>query len=331
MNKLFAILFCLFCYFHVTGQTNGAPLKPLTSQSEPLTNWQRKDSILQAKRIEEKRVKDSIRYALDSLQRIYVKAPDIDRPNRFIDSLKALSIVRNGDLFAWKEQFEPSNTNREEGIVKAHREVWVIGVIGVLLFFFAVLKFSFSSELKSMVHAFYSNRALVQISKEDNLYNSWPFILLYILFGFTLGMFIYLCNDYFEKRNIQNGPSLYLFFSITVVVLFTLKIIVLRFLGFLFDMQRLVRDYVSILYLSYFNTAILFLPLNLIIAFTSDAYNILIFYVSILLLVTIFSLQFLRASFSALKTYRFPKFYLFLYFCALEIGPILILFTLFGF
>src|SRR5690606_23705408 len=116
-------------------------------------------------------------------------------------------------------------------------------------------------------HAFYSDRALVQISKEDNLYNSWPFILLYILFGFTLGLFVYLCNGHFDKRLIQHGPSSYLFFSIAIIVLFTLKIIVLRFLGFLFDMQRLVRDYVSILYLSYFNTAILFLPLTLIIAF----------------------------------------------------------------
>src|SRR5690606_9283896 len=144
-------------------------------------------------------------------------------------------------------------------------------------------------------------------------------------------MFIYLCNVYFDKSFIQNGPSSYLFFSFAIILLFTLKIIVLRFLGFLFDMQRLVRDYVSILYLSYFNTAILFLPLNLIIAFTPETHNSLIFYISILLLVIIFSFQFLRASLAALKTYRFPKFYLFLYFCALEIGPILILFTLCGF
>src|SRR5690606_39519093 len=75
-------------------------------------------------------------------------------------------------------------------------------------------------------------------------------VFLYLLFGFTIGLFLYLVSTFTQLGGIAEGFNLYLIFSISIMVLFSLKIITLRFIGFLFDVPRLVREYVSILYRS---------------------------------------------------------------------------------
>src|SRR3546814_16336172 len=71
--------------------------------------------------------------------------------------------------------------------------------------------------------------------------------------------------------------------------------ITVRFIGFLFDISRLVREYVSILYLSYFNTALVFLPIVIIMAFSSKRLTPSYVLTAILMLAIIFFFQFLRA------------------------------------
>jgi hypothetical protein len=233
--------------------------------------------------------------------------------------------VRDISLAPWVKKFPKKENRYDSGIRRAKGETWIPGFITILLLFFAILKNTFSKELGTIIQSFYSNRVLAQINKEDTLFNSWPFIFLYILFGFTIGMFLYLCGKFYQLTYDYEGFQWFFFLSLIVLGLFTFKIILLRLLGFLFDVQRMVREYVSILYLSYFNTAILFLPLVLAFSLTPFRYAQVYIYLAIALLGGIFFFQFIRAGTNILSNYRFPKTYLFLYLCALEICPLLIL------
>jgi hypothetical protein len=210
-------------------------------------------------------------------------------------------------------------------------ESWVMAVIGFLIILFAVLKFTFAKQLMSIMQSFFSNRALVNLNKEDNLFTSWPFLLLFIQFGFIIGMFFYLMAHYRQIDNADKGFQFYLTISILIIGLYVFKIIVLRLLGYLFNVQKPVNEYVSILYLSYFNASLLFMPL--VIAFALSPLKYGTFYIAMagVLLVIIFVFQFIRAGINILSHYRFSKVYLFLYFCTLEICPILILIKAIGF
>src|SRR5690554_1911041 len=69
-----------------------------SAQEVPVQNyWQLKLE----REMEEMRRQDSIVHAKDSLQMLWVKSPSLDRPNQFIDSLKAVYTVENGDIIAW--------------------------------------------------------------------------------------------------------------------------------------------------------------------------------------------------------------------------------------
>ena len=205
-------------------------------------------------------------------------------------------------------------------------DVWVLGIIGFLLVLFAILKNAFGKQLSSVVQSFYSNRALTNLNKEDNLVTSWSFLLLFIQFGFTIGMFFYLAAQYqnLPAAN-QGGFSFFVTVSVGVIFLYLLKIIFLRFIGFVFDVQRPLHQYISILYLSYFNTSLLFIPIIIAFALSAKKYGSSYIVLGISALLLIFVFQFIRAAINILSQHRFPKLYLFLYFCTLEICPILIL------
>ena len=209
-------------------------------------------------------------------------------------------------------------------------EVWVPAAVALLLLMFAVLRTSFAKQLQTIVQAFFSNRVLNNLNKEDNLFSSWPFLLLFVQFGFTLGMFFYLVSQYYHISFPSSGIQVYLGISVFILVLYAFKILLLRLLGHLFNIQRPINEYVVILYLSYFNLSLLFIPL--VVAFALSPLKYAIYYISIsfILLGLIFVFQFIRAGLNILSHNRFPKVYLFLYFCALEICPILILIKAIG-
>jgi hypothetical protein len=271
-------------------------------------------------------IRDSIKRVQDSLAVVWVKAPDPLRPNRFIDSLIKLYKVEKLDFTAWAARF-PKKVNRyDAGIPRPKGEPWIMGVVLFLVLFFALIKFFFSKELSSIVQSFYSNQILAQINKEDNLFSSWSFIFLYLLFGLIIGLYLYLSGKYLQLSYPVEGFELFLLMSALVIGLFTVKIVVLRLLGFLFDVRRLVREYVSILYLSYFNSALIFLPLVIAFSLTPSRYAGIYGYIGIIMLILIFVMQFFRAGANILSNYRFPKVYLIIYLCALEFCPLIILF-----
>lgn len=288
----------------------------------PRYSYRAADSAARARRIE---IRDSLKAVGDSIARIWIKAPDPNRPNQFLDSLIKLYKVENLDFKAWAAKFSQKKNRFDEGKSRPKGETWVISVILFLVLFFALIRFFFTRELSSIVQSFYSNQTLSQINKEDNLFSSWPFIFFYLLFGLIIGMFLYLTGKYLNLEYQISGFNLFLALSGIVICLFTAKIIVLRLLGFLFDVRKLVREYVSILYLSYFNAALVFLPLVIAYSLTPARYSHIFGYLGALFFIGIFIIQFIRAGTNILSAYKFPKVYLIIYLCALEFCPILIL------
>lgn len=327
IKRLYSTIFILFLFStFLYGQADSNEVNPNISADQKV--YVQLDSAGRAQR---KADQDSIRAIRDSLSIMWVKTPDPNRPNKFQDSLLSLYIVKNLDFVSWANQFKKRVSHINQGQEKPKGETWIIGVILFLILFFSLIKFFFPSELNTIITAFYSNQILTRINKEDNLFNSWPFVFFYVLFGLIIGLYFYLSGKYLQLSYPIEGFELFLFLSVLVIGMFTLKIILLRFFGFLFDVNRIVREYVSVLYLSYFNTAILFLPVVIAFSLTSNRFAGIYSYIGIALLTVIFVIQFLRAGSNILSKYKFPKVYLIIYLCTLEFCPLIILFKALGY
>lgn len=311
-----------------TVATTGAA--PAGAAMQQMTYRSVQDSIRQAQLAEKKRYADSIKRVGDSLAMQYIGLPNPNRPNRFADSLRRHLIVQDGDFMTWLAFAHHLEQGMEIDAERPSREPWILAVIGLLLLFLGIVRVSFPNEVLSIIQAFYNDRMLLQVNKEDTLYSSWPFVFLYVLFGFAVGLFIYLCNVHYTGISYHNGIERFLGISLFVMALFILKIIVTRLLGFIFDLQRVVREYVSILYLSYFNAALVFLPIVLVLSFVPRGHVFWVVPAALAIVLCLFIFRFAKTARNLLSNYPFSKFYLFTYLCCLEIAPILILVKVMG-
>ncbi|WP_348619694.1 DUF4271 domain-containing protein [Pedobacter lusitanus] len=297
-----------------------------------------RDSTVKRRVYKPRLVRDSAflvrqKFVTDSIMTHTWILPDsLINKHMLMDSIMKANVFEKLDLDAWFKKYSKlKKVSRFRTGTPLHKgQTWVLGFIVLLLVVFAVLRISFSKQLQSIVQSFYSNRGLNNLNKEDNVFSSWPFLFLFIQFGFTIGMFFYLVAQYYQLAYVHQGFRFFVSVSVLVVVLYAMKIFLLRILGHLFNIQKPVHEYISILYLSYFNISLIFIPLVVAFALSPMKYGIYYIVISFILLGVIFTFQFIRAGINILSHYRFSKFYLFMYFCALEICPILILIKAIG-
>ena len=273
-------------------------------------------------------------FVTDSVMRhTWVLADSQINKNALTDTIEKEYLFPKLDLQAWQKKYQHLKKKANPyqlGTKIPKGNVGLLGFIFGMLIIFAVLKNAFSKQLSAIVQSFFSNRILNNINKEDNLFSSWPFLLLFVQFGFVFGMFFFLVAQWNDMYQAKDGFKFFFSISITIIVFYALKLIILRFLGYLFNVQKPVGEYISILYLSYFNASLLFIPLVIAFALTPLKYGEVYIGLAFLLLGIIFAFQLLRAGITILSNNKFSRMHLFLYFCALEICPILILIKTIG-
>jgi len=274
------------------------------------------------------------KFVTDSIiKHTWVLGDSLINKTALLDSVEKEYMFPKLDLLAWQKKYQNFKKKANpyqlgQSIPKGN--VGLLGFIFLMLVVFAVLKNAFSKQLFAIIQSFFSNRVLNNINKEDNLFSSWPFLLLFIQFGFILGMFFFLVAQYYDMYQAKDGFKFFFTISVTIIIFYALKLVILRFLGVLFNVQKPVNEYISILYLSYFNASLLFIPLVVAFALSPLKYGGIYIALAILVLAIIFTFQLIRAGVTILSNNKFSKMHLILYFCALEICPVLILIKTIG-
>ena len=217
----------------------------------------------------------------------------------------------------------------KENPLKGHtiniREPWIIVVIITLLIYTALLNLFLGNDVRGVLQSFYNKSALSQTDMESGLINSWAFIGLYILFSLSFGLILYQLTKYYNVNYTITGFRLFITLSVLVSLLFVLKFLLLKLIGFLFNIGSVVSEYISVLNLTYFNIAFVLLAIVICFSLISSRFIPVLLTVTLSLISVIFAWQYLRNSVSIALNFRFHKFYLFIYLCALEICPVLIL------
>lgn len=274
------------------------------------------------------------KFSTDSLvHHTWVLPDSLINKGALLDTIEKEYLFPKLDLLAWQKKYQHLKKKANPyqlGTKIPKGNVGLLGFIFGMLIIFAILKNAFSKQLSAIVQSFFSNRILNNINKEDNLFSSWPFLLLFVQFGFVFGMFFFLVAQWNDMYQAKDGFKFFFSISITIIVFYALKLVLLRFLGYLFNVQKPVGEYISILYLSYFNASLLFIPLVVAFALSPLKYGGVYIVLAFLLLGIIFAFQLLRAGITILSNNKFSRMHLFLYFCALEICPILILIKTIG-
>jgi hypothetical protein len=310
------------CFFLITFCCNG-----LYAQQDSLPATHDKN-VLQANL----RFADSLRTdSVIKANRIQFVADSFAMASLFVDSTFQSKIVNRVGLdnIFYSHSFSfignRPKTELTSGEPRKSRERWVLAAIIGLVIYTALLNIFLSKDISSVIQSFYNKNALSQLDKESGLINSWAFVGLFILFSLTCGLVLYQLAEYRNFYFPVSGFQLFIWLSVVVGLLFVLKFLVLKFIGFVFDINALVSEYIAILNLTYFNIAFVFLSVALCFSLLDTRFVTLLKEVTIGLIAVIIAWQYIRNSVNIISNFRFHKFYLFIYLCALEICPILVL------
>ncbi|WP_293900958.1 DUF4271 domain-containing protein [Sphingobacterium sp. UBA5670] len=275
-------------------------------------------------------VKDAVispnRKVLESLN------PALQNQYRIVTVEEKGLAVHNINNFDVQQYFQGemrrSNLDRQDGTLKVHRENWILFTVLALIFGVGMIRVFFPSDIKLVFQGYWDDRVLLSVSKEDTILTSWPFIFLFILFSGAIGLFVSLFYAYELNRfDFITFPN-YMKTVGMVGGLFALKIGFIRFLSFVFEIRKLVKEYVTVLYLIYFNTLFLMLPVLLILSLVPLTSVGVVLHLAIVGAGLLFFYRFLKTAAHIMSMYKFSISYLILYLCCLEIAPILILLRL---
>ncbi len=273
------------------------------------------DSVVNAERLREK-------FLADSIAMQHVKAPDAAIRQQYVNRVLKENIYTG---FQFLDIPSKSKSTVRDGKHRPERDQWVIVTIISLLIYAALLNITLNKDVKTVFQSFYSKRVLSQAGKEEGYINFWSFVGLFLLFGLTFGLLLYQLAAYNNTYYSIAGFRLFISLSVIIIALFAVKFLVLKFLGFIFDINKVVGEYISILYLTYFNVAFVFLPVAICFSLLDAKFIPYLLGVAVFLIVVIITWLYLRSSVNIISNIRFHKFYLIVYLCALEICPILIL------
>lgn len=199
----------------------------------------------------------------------------------------------------------------------------VFMVLGLI--FITLAKVSSTNRFIDFLSVFGNSKYLKIYTKDQKFIDVFD-TLLFLNLVISISTFGYLSYITFESTKTFE-LTVFLKFLFSVATLALIKILAERLIGSVFDIDKLIDDYLF-QKISYKNfCGILLIPINTLLLYTIEPSKIIIFVV-IVLLIIINVLGFITSLKNHQKTVINNIFYFILYLCALEIGPYLILYKI---
>jgi hypothetical protein len=149
-----------------------------------------------------------------------------------------------------------------------------------------------------------------------------------VLFGFYFLLAAFFLMILMQRYNYHpyglEGFKLFVFNAALLMLILITRSAVLHILGAIFDQRKIFNEYLNHVYFYNQFSGILLLPMTFLMIYTKGIFNDIIVFLTIFLLVAIFIIRIIRGVVFSSK-HSVLNFYLFLYLCALEIVPLLLL------
>jgi hypothetical protein len=270
-------------------------------------------------------VKDSITHIQDSITWQFLKTPALNRPNLYIDSLLNRYIIK--DSYLLTPAFGANKYVFRYGIGEIKpKPNYLILIMGIfLVIYFCVVRYFFGHQIKNLFLAFYFQKYLKKINTDRNLFLSLHFLLLFLLFCLSSAAYIYLITNKIGNIYTFKGIQLLAILSAAVLLCSILNNVLIRLIGFVFKLSTITNQYLALLYISMCNMLFFILPFILLLPLVSSNYSKIIIWFSVALLAIIYVIRFIRMLLIIVSTHTFSKTYIFLYVCAFELCPLIIL------
>lgn len=207
-------------------------------------------------------------------------------------------------------------------------EDWITLVIIIAVVFYTALFLIYSRSIGRLFKAIINYSVSNQLVRDENITIQRVSALLSIGFLITGGLVLSLLAEQSEKLSFDLRDTAMFLISLSfLAVVYTLKMILVKFLGVVYKAEKTASNY--LFHVLLFNNAagLIFLPLLIFHFFTHHSHNYFL-WSCLWVFAFLWVYRLLRGIMAWLSVSRHTVLYLIFYICALEIAPLLIVLKL---
>lgn len=195
-----------------------------------------------------------------------------------------------------------------------------------LFFYFAAVKTLFRKYLNNLISIFLRITLRQQQLREQLLQTPLPSLLLNIFFLLVGGLYASLLLDYYNYRANDNFWIQTLYCVAILALIYIGKFVLLKFTGWVFNLTKATDTYIFIVFLVNKMLGMLLLPFLVLIAFYGGQAQQVFVTLSLILIVVLFAYRFIFSFGPIRAEIKVNPFHFFLYLCAFEIAPLLLIY-----
>ena len=196
----------------------------------------------------------------------------------------------------------------------------------LVLLILGLFKTFFSAYFKNLFRVYF-NTSLRQTQLSDQLQQATlPSLILNIFFTITAGIYIWLLFSFYHPPRLFSGKALLPFCILSIGVLYFLKFCVLKFMGWLSDVQESTNGYIFAIFLVNKITGVFLVPIIILLAFINRQWLPIITNISLMVIGLLFLSRYVKSYGVIEKKIPIKPFHFVIYIVAAEIIPLLILY-----
>ena len=203
--------------------------------------------------------------------------------------------------------------------------VFYILVFIVLLL--ALIKTSFPKYFNSIFSLTFQATFRQSQTREQMSQNFFPAFMLNVLFILSAGLFITLFAQFNKWTDIPFW-QLFIYSTCILAIIYLIKYIVILFTGWVFNAANAATEYRFIVFLINKLLGILFIPLLFLIAYSDDSTKRIVVTIALCLAGLLVAIRYLISVARIRKNLNITAFHFFIYICAAEIMPLLVIYKL---
>ena len=198
-------------------------------------------------------------------------------------------------------------------------------LIGLILFF-AFIRMSFPKYLLDLFRVAFKTTLKQRQISEQLIQAPLPSLLLNCFFLFTIGLYITFVLQHYHMAVNYNFWLLYFYCFIALAVIYLIKFLSLKFFGWLFNITATADGYIFIVFMINKIIGIYILPFLVLLAFTDNNIYEAALIFSYIGVFALLAYRFILSYSLVQNEIRLNPFHFFLYLCAFEIVPLLLIY-----
>jgi len=195
-----------------------------------------------------------------------------------------------------------------------------------ILFYFALTRIFFEKYFNNLMTLFFRVSLRQQQIREQVLQTPLPSLLLNILFVISGGLYACYLLHYSQLGAGIPFWVLYLNCMLLLGTIYFVKFLLLKFIGWVFSISRATDIYIFIVFLVNKMLGIFLLPFLIVITFSGPQLREVFITVSLAMIFVLWTYRILASFRPVHNEIKLTPFYFFLYLCAFEIAPLLLIY-----